>query len=170
MREFLWRIIARIVSHKKIKWWLIERSMKTPYTPIMSADGMQVYMGRWWLFNPYPAPGDYKRKGWRDWMPSIRIHHIMQPDQDRHLHDHPWNARTIILDGWYLENRKNDIWPYLRENGDTAKLLFGEYHKITAVSPSGVYTMFITWKYRGTWGFDVDGVKVPWREYIAGKK
>jgi hypothetical protein len=31
----------------------------------------------------------------------------------------------------------------------------------------GATTLFITGKYRGTWGFLVDGVKVPWREYLG---
>lgn len=150
-----------------------------------------MYMGRWWLFNPYPAPGDYARKGWRDWLPSIRIHHIMRPDTDRHLHDHPWNARTIVLHGWYAEERYSDLWDKaererfiqkrgpaavalllrerLRQRGYTGRLLFGEYHRISAVSNGGVWTMFITWRKRGTWGFDVEGTKVPWREYLGIK-
>jgi hypothetical protein len=32
-----------------------------------------------------------------------------------------------------------------------------------------VWTLFITWRYQGTWGFDVDGSKVPWREYLGIK-
>jgi hypothetical protein len=54
---------------------------------------------------------------------------------------------------------------FLRLPGDTATIKFGEYHSIDYVSKGGVYTMFITWDYRGTWGFLVNGKKVPWREY-----
>ena len=30
---------------------------------------------------------------------------------------------------------------------------------------AGALTLFITGRYRGPWGFWVDGAKVPWREY-----
>lgn len=162
MNELFWRIVARIVSRPAITAWLIRRAQRTPYTHIMSPDGRSCYMGRWWLFNPYPSSGAAKR--W-DWLPSVRIHHIMRADQDRHHHDHPWDARTIILRGYYCEERGNRLC--LRERGSTATLKFGEYHQISMVPEDGVWTLFITWKYRGTWGFLVDGQKVPWRQYLG---
>ena len=60
--------------------------------------------------------------------------------------------------------------------GDTRAIKYGEYHSIDSVSidygtyprmESGVYTMFITWKYQGTWGFLVDGKKVHWKQYVS---
>lgn len=140
---------------------------------ITGPDG-SVYMERYWLFNPYPANSSGKRAWWK-FPISIRLHRIMRPDGDRHLHDHPWNARTFILRGWYVEKRPCTPTPeydytddfYQRKAGDTAALNFGEYHRITQVSDGGVWTLFVTGKYRGTWGFDVDGVKVPWRRYLG---
>lgn len=171
MRELLWRAIAFVVSRKPVADYLIERSKKTPYFHL------EGYMNRWWLFNPYSSDTNnesterYKRK-WPAWVPSIRVHHILREDIGRHLHDHPWNARTIILKGWYTERRliegkwgDKHIVESNRINGQTARILFGQYHSIDEVSPGGVYTLFFTWKYGGTWGFLVDGKKVPWREY-----
>ncbi|KKI24516.1 hypothetical protein WX98_19415 [Pseudomonas syringae pv. persicae] len=43
------------------------------------------------------------------------------------------------------------------------------YHRIDEVSPGGVYTLFITSRWKGDWGFLVNGVKVAWREYIGEK-
>ena len=118
----------------------------------------------------------------------------MREDVDRDLHDHPWNARTIILRGWYTEQRQtSNQWKrnalagmvskpdpkwvdwimceacewMRRDQGDTAQLLHGEYHRIDQVSPGGVITLFITSKWRGDWGFLVNGVKVPWRTYTG---
>lgn len=164
MNNLFWRTIASIASRPSVTAWLIRRAQRTPYTHIMSPDGSETYMGRWWLFNAYPASGAAKRKGW-GWLPSVRIHHIMRADEDRHHHDHPWNARTIILDGGYLEDRADAR--FSRLPGDTVTLKFGEYHRIIEVSQGGVWTLFITWKYRGVWGFNVDGVKVPWRKYLG---
>lgn len=165
LREFIWRLVAHFVTRPAVASWLIHRAQRTPYYHIHGKDG-SLYMGRWWLFNPYPAPGQYTRRGWRDWVPSVRVHHIMRPDSDRHLHDHPWNARTIVLRGWYIEELPGNEFR-AKLTGDTGRLLFGQYHRIDSLSANGVWTLFITWRKRGTWGFDVDGVKVPWREYLG---
>lgn len=163
MREFLWRIIAFIATHSAVFEWLIRRSARTPYFPILSPDKTEIYMLRYWLFNPYPGLGDESKRF--EWLPSIRLHKIMVPDRDRHLHDHPWNARTIVLRGRYVEERMDG--EHVRDQGDTCRVLFNQYHRIVAVSPGGVWTMWFTWKYRGTWGFLVDGAKVPWRKYLG---
>ena len=173
-----WDIVAWIVSRPRIADYLIKRSQRTPYFHLPG------YMNRWWLFNSYgndpekPEATRHDRK--YKWLPSIRIHHILRADLARDLHDHPWDARTIILKGDYVERRRvagkgsytlldGIEYPvteeYLRLPGDTATIKFGEYHSIDYVSDGGVYTMFITWDYRGTWGFLVNGKKVPWREY-----
>jgi hypothetical protein len=182
IREALWRIVAFIVTRPAITAWLICRAQRTPYRHIHGPDG-SLYMGRWWLFNPYPIEGqpDMRAK-WLQRLPSARIHHIVRPDSDRHLHDHPWNARTIVLRNWYKERRicsyveggrlvmESDgkvRHEFTRERGYTGQLLFGEYHRISEVAPGGVFTLFITWEKLGTWGFLVDGNKVPWREYLG---
>jgi hypothetical protein len=167
-------LLARQLARPAVADYLIRRAMRTPYSAIIK-DG-DLYMRRFWLFNPYPDTGasGSDRKPWR-FPISIRVHHIVLPDQDRDLHDHPWNARTVILRGGYTEERLMQIRmsddftstaQFIRAPGDTATLAYGEYHRITSVSPGGVWTLFITGKYRGTWGFLVDGVKVQWRRYL----
>ncbi len=160
--ELGWRLLAWVVSREPVAAWLLHQAMRTPYAPVMSADGQTVYMDRWWLFNAYD-PSTYEAK--HGWCPiSVRVHFIKAPDSDRHLHDHPWNARSIILDGGYVERRPGGRF-FVRRPGDTTELKFGEYHKITNVMGTGALTLFITGRYRGPWGFWVDGAKVPWREY-----
>lgn len=169
LRETAWRMVASFVSKQSVRDWLIRRAKRTPYYDIKGPDD-SVYMGRWWLFNPYGKDGDGNQTPARlSWLPSIRIHHIMRPDSDRHMHDHPWNARTIILKGWYSEERpagQGNRSMHMRAAGYSGRLMFGQYHRIDEISPGGVWTLFITWSKRGTWGFDVDGTKVPWREYL----
>lgn len=173
-RGGVWPILARFLARPAVADWLIKRAMRRPYSPIIKSG--QLYMDRFWLFNPYPDTGasGADRKRWQ-FPISIRIHHIILPDQDRDMHDHPWNARTVILRGWYVEervlfNEPQWVGVYQRDPGDTAKLAFGEYHKITEVPPGGVWTMFITGPYQGTWGFLVNGVKVKWRDYLGLNK
>lgn len=169
MKSLLWRLFAWLVSRKPIANYLIRHAQRTPYTHLPG------YMERFWLFNPY-CKANGREVSPISWLPSVRVHHILRKDQDRHMHDHPWDARTVILRGWYVENRvlsgrcnscEGCVGTYLRDKGDTAAVNFGQYHTITDVPSEGVWTMFITFSYRGTWGFEVDGVKVPWREYMA---
>lgn len=183
IRELLWRAVARIVTIPAVTDWLIERAKRTPYKHITARnDPSDVYMGRWWLFNPYPPEDGKDTRSWlRKRLPSVRIHHIRRPDDAGPLHDHPWNARTTLLRGWYDEERPYTTPMfrvrvdgeggarnlYRRERGYTGRLLFGQYHRIREVAPDGVWTLFITWKKQGTWGFLVDGAKVPWRKYLG---
>jgi hypothetical protein len=169
--ERLYKIIAWIVSRKFIADRLIAYADAHPYTDIYN-DGV-LYMRRGWVFNPYQLG---EKKGWWNHfmaaMPSVRVHHIVKPDTARHHHDHPWDARTMILRGQYHELRLEngfDEW-YIRQRGDTAAVRFGEYHTIISVPEAGAYTLFITWKYQGTWGFLVDGKKVPHRDYNQTKE
>lgn len=170
----MWKLIAWFVSRRPVANWLIERAKRTPYRHITSPDGSDVYMFRWWLFNPYPhdEEGRLKQSWLRRHLPSVRIHHIRRADDARDLHDHPWNARTIVLRGWYMESRLMAAWRemFTRKRGDTHTLKFGEYHRIVSIGTDGAYTLFITGRYRGTWGFRVNGVKVPWRAYLGVKK
>lgn len=148
-----WRLIAYVASRPAVAQWLWRRARRTPFAHL------EGYMERWWLFNGFDQPG------YVDWLPSIRMHHILRADAERHLHDHPWNARTIILSGCYCEELPGNRWR-TRVPGDTGTLKFGEYHRIASVSTGGAWTLFFTWRKQGTWGFLVDGEKVPYREYL----
>jgi hypothetical protein len=177
------KLLARFLSRPAVTDWLIARASRTPYQHLRDADG-SVYMERYWMFNPYPARSDGAGRKWGDWLPSIRLHRIMREDRERHFHDHPWNARTFILRGWYDEVRhasyqyeavhKGDAFSwtidgmaFTRWAGSTAPLKAGQFHRIVRVRDGGVWTLFITWRKRDTWGFLVDGKRVPWREYLG---
>ena len=168
MNELLWKAVAKIVAIPVIADYLIERSKKTPYFHL---DG---YMNRYWLFNPYnntgPEDSRHNQKKY-PWLPSIRVHHILRADKGDHPHDHPWDARTIILKNWYVERRHIADTEFYqvraRHAGDTASISLGEYHHIEHVHSAGAWTLFFTWDYQGTWGFLVDGFKIKWREYVA---
>lgn len=181
----IWNSIARFVARPTIANWLIQRSLKTPYTHLPRTDDPS-YMARYWVFNPYDRVTNKPKYWFCPW--SIRVHHIKRDDYERDMHDHPWNARTIILKGHYFEKRlepataldllrdEKILWDdkgepcvealHWRRPGDTAKLAFQQYHTVVDVSEGGVWTLFISGPWRGVWGFLVDAVKIPWKTYL----
>jgi hypothetical protein len=149
-------LLAWLLSTRLVSTCIIAYAKCRPYKHLGG------YMGRYWVFNPYP--NETHIAGWARW-PSIRIHHIKRSDTGRDLHDHPWHARTFILRGGYIEERINRTGVY-RKAGTTSTLKYREYHRITAVI-GDVWTLFVTWPYQGDWGFLVDGEHVPHKEYHA---
>lgn len=169
MKEAAMSILAKILALPWVFKALVWYAKKRPYYHLQTPTG-ETYMERYWVFNPFNRrTGKPRFKRW----PSIRLHWIKREDMDNVPHDHPWNARTFILSGWYEESRvchyTHDCWvlsQFCRRKGQTATLDFGQFHRIDRVSEGGVWTLFVTGEYQGTWGFLEDGVKTPWREYL----
>lgn len=170
----LFNLLAKVLACPPIGNYLIRRAARTPYSHL---DG---YMERYWLV-PYasadagegcgpvsvwcrPIAWAFQRFGI-----ALRIHHILREDWAPHHHDHPWHARSFILRGFYFEERTHNRWRRLhfRGPGTSSTIWYEQFHKITQVSIGGVWTLFVTREYQGGWGFLVDGVKVPWREYTG---
>lgn len=172
MKTAIWWFLAKILSLSFVRDWLLKRAKRTPYFHIMSDDGTDTYMERYWLINPYNENG--KRK--HNWFPySARIHIIRREDLDRHLHDHPFNARTVVLRGWYTEELLVDPLQWadetthevMRLTGETRIIRYGDFHRISSVPRNGVMTLFITGPKIGPWGFLVEQAKVHHKKYLA---
>lgn len=163
-----WNLIARfIAAHPRLVDWLIARAQRTPYFHIAGEEG--VYMRRWWLMPRWTLKADERGNLMpKAWMPfSVRVHHICLPDHDRDLHDHPFNYRTVILRGCYVEE---DIFSVRRSRipGDTVAATAQTFHRIASVSKDGgVWTLFIMGRRINPWGFLVGGRKVHWRAYLG---
>lgn len=152
--NLVWKFIAWILTthNGMVGRWLIMYAQKTPYFDLPG------YMERWWVIRP------------RKWLPfAVRIHHILRADWDRHPHNHPWNFRSIVLDGWYREESLEKGVTYLRmaHAGDTYKRTRFDFHRITQVSEGGVWTLFITGKKSMEWGFMVGDRWVYWKDYLG---
>lgn len=187
------KLIGRILRMPAVRDRLYAAARRDPDLHIGPPG--DIYMYRYWLFNRITG---HKRK--YNWLPlSIRIHHIVRPDADRHLHDHPFEARTWVMAGGYTEIRREELdysdeqynrmyespydedfydpkcdyvgVEYTMREGDSARLGFEQYHRITGMlAPGAALTFFVIGRYRGTWGFLVDGVKVAWHVYLNAQK
>lgn len=82
----------------------------------------------------------------------IQIHRFVRSDPDG-LHDHPWGwSRSVILAGWYLEERRDRT--RVRSAGSTYGMRGDTFHRV--VLPAGAreaWTLFIHGPYVKHWGF-----------------
>lgn len=124
---------------------MLERAKKTPYFHLPG------YMNRWWI-------GEGRR---------ARIHEILRSDNDRHLHDHPWDYTTVILRGGYIEQHTDGsgLWC---PAGTVLNRKAEDAHRL--VLPSGpVLTLFVMGPWKQQWGFLTENGKVDWRTYFGPK-
>lgn len=73
--------------------WIIRRAKRTPYFHL------EGYMERFYFFR-------WRSRGEKHGPLTVRVHHILRSDSDRHFHDHPWPYVTLILRGGYIEYRQ----------------------------------------------------------------
>ena len=102
---------------------------------------------------------------------SVRLHHINRPDHDRDLHNHPFEYRTFICNGWYSEVYANapsrEEWDYrFLFKGDSGVGSNTKWHRIDWVSAGGVWTLFCMTENTEEWGFDTPDGYVESREYF----
>jgi hypothetical protein len=165
-----WATVAGFLARPRVTDWLIRR-YAVPARAFPIIDDGELYMERFIIFN---RGGGSEGSGNSEpvqfpWLPfSIRLHRICRPDADRHLHDHPAPFRSFVLRGWY-EHEVDGMGDIEVNAGDTYVMRKGLYHRIFAVPPQGVWTLVIFGKRDTTWGFLVNGRKVPYTEYLATK-
>jgi len=155
-----------------MRWWLVPYSRVVLRTlpedefgpEIITADGTGPVS-----FSHRPIAWVFQRLGL-----AIRLHDILRSDEGRDPHDHPWPYLTVILRGGYWEERYNDTGEVVdvqwRGPGSVLFRRAGSWHKLVLPGEMGqrcapCTTLFITGPYVQSWGFNVNGVKVPWREY-----
>ena len=168
MIEMCWRFLASFLSKPFIAKAIIEYAKKQDQhkTIVMSS---KEYMRRYWIFNKC-----IDGVGIHRWIPfSIRIHNIRLPDEQRHLHNHPFSARTIILRGVYKEEYERGRYRIAGPGSTRFMDNLTYFHQIDAIGSDvnypdeGVWTLFIHGKRSSLgWGFMLDdGFYIPHRMY-----
>lgn len=144
-----------------------------PYSTLYHADG-SVYMERHIV-----VPRRNPEAG------HIRLHHIVTEDRDEHMHDHPFDFRSLVLTGGYLEARPVDRgpcfkWfsPFLGAEGrwveechihqrypwSFEKRYACDRHRIIHVEPD-TWTLVFAGPLRQWWGFYTPKGKIYHRDY-----
>lgn len=171
MKNLFLKFMAWVVSREFIAKWLISNAKKTHPDFVILDENGKPYLSRWWMFNSYNREEGKRFKC----VPfSIRLHCFNSPDKDEHLHDHPWDAVSLIISGRYVEERVNKELA-IYEAGDFNKINAEDFHSVRTVIPDetvdgdGVWTVFINFDKKKSWGFLVPPTVVPWREYLGVK-
>lgn len=104
---------------------------------------------------------------------SIYIHKLLRSDDERNLHDHPWDFHTFLLtDGYFEElphefNKETGILEYTNiEYRLPFKLYYRPAtwaHRLLLNKP--VWTLVFRGKKRREWGFYTDNGWTHWTEY-----
>lgn len=111
---------------------------------------------RWYLYKHHL--GDYMHR-WIFLTPwgTLRIHHILRSDEDRHMHDHPFDFTSFLLKGSYTEVTKDSVHPL---SGDRYKLWprFSLIKKVAEdahrlILSDSVWTFVVGGPKRRAWGF-----------------
>lgn len=117
-----------------------------PNDEIVGPDG-SVYMRRYYVAKT--------RFGW------VRIHEILRSDQDRHLHDHPWNFISLILSGGYTEHTPEGVRKY-----GPMSLLYRRAEALHRLTLEGTaWTFVVTGPKKRSWGFQTERGWVYYRDY-----
>lgn len=93
---------------------------------------------------------------------SAFLHYLRRGDRDRDLHDHPWDWWAVLLTGTYVEEIPVDLDTYTTAGDRRTKLVrrwpmiprfmkAEQLHRLHLHKP--VWTLFIHFKRRRTWGF-----------------
>lgn len=101
--------------------------------------------------------------------PNFRIflHFINRSDDDRHLHDHPWDFTSLILSGGY-----NEVLPpgdefMVRKPGQILRNKAEHIHKVQLRDNKPAWTLVRARQARRIWGFHTESGWVDWRKYLG---
>ena len=133
------------------RWAAIIMGVRQPDFIIGEPDNP--YMRRWWV-----VP--------RNIGANVYLHEILRSDDDRALHDHPWENTSMILKGRYVEHTPEGA--FLREAGWVGRRDATAAHRLEVVDGEPCISLFITGPKVRDWGFHCPNGWVHWEAFTAG--
>lgn len=89
---------------------------------------------------------------------QVWYHRFLRNDSERHLHSHPWEAKSTILAGWYIEQYRigDKDFTTSRIQGEWHLIHPGTLHRIIEVQPNTWTMMLVAPEREPTWHFVED--------------
>lgn len=88
---------------------------------------------------------------------NIYLHQVLRDDDDRALHDHPWDSQSVVLKGVLREVMADSS--RVLYAGDNASRAAEVAHRLEVVE-GPVWTLFITGPWRREWGFHLSLIHI----------
>lgn len=95
----------------------------------------------------------------------LALHQIHKSDADRHLHTHPFAYVACQLAGSMREVQPDGT--YKRRPGYLRVRRHESRHRLELPAGREVWSLFLGFNRRGSWGFAVNGRIVDHKEYLA---
>jgi hypothetical protein len=137
---------------------------------LTAAEAVMAGAGQWRIQHiNTPAGVPYMRRHFisqRYDRPQVWVHEILLPDEDAFPHDHPWDYRTVLLEGAYEEETPKGSASY--EQGDHLARSAESLHRLHLTSP--LVTLFMTPRARRQWGFMTDRGWVDAPTYLSQRE
>lgn len=135
--------------------WAARIIHSRPPDQTIGDDPDNLYLKRWFL-TPRSPHG------------NVYLHVILRSDDDRALHDHPWDNSSLIIDGGYFEHAPGGIVIW-REPGWSGDRKAGQAHRLELDHQDGrnvpCVSLFMTGPKVREWGFHCDGGWRHWEEF-----
>jgi hypothetical protein len=126
-----------------------QQVMATPPDFVIGAD----YLRRWWI-----VP---RNEGC-----NVYLHEICRSDDDRAMHDHPWDNTSYLLFGSYIEHTPSGR--FMRMEGDVIQRRATDLHRLEVFEGDPpVVSLFITGPKVREWGFACPQGWVHWQDFCA---
>lgn len=142
----------KLASNRSARWAWMDRFEVPEY------DGDGTYLTRWRVIQT-PWGGLY-------------VHRFTGPDPRPTLHDHPWNFRSIVLRGGYVERRLDPITMEVDEDHvvrRTNRVKATHCHSIMRLLRVPTWTVMLVGPRRRTWGYlepRLNRGLVPHKEWV----
>lgn len=122
---------------------------------IITNSGAETYLKRWYIL---------PRNNWF----NIYLHKFCRSDDDRALHDHPYDNMSILLRGTYYEVLRGSFMPDVRRRRPFRPVFrrAETAHRIVLLDNQPAWSLFVTLRRRRDWGFHCPNGWVPWQKFI----
>lgn len=97
---------------------------------------------------------------------NVYLHHMLRSDDDRALHDHPWDNRSLLIDGSYIE--VTPTASVRRQAGDIIERKATDAHRLVLIDDKPVISLFMTGPITREWGFHCPQGWRHWRDFTSG--
>jgi hypothetical protein len=104
---------------------------------------------------------------------NVYLHRTLRSDDDRALHDHPWDNTSFIIAGGFTEvvpDRFGGEMRWKREPGEVIQRKATDRHRLELEPGYQSISLFMTGPKVREWGFWCGGRFVHWREFVGADR